>query len=1012
MIAWYENSGDPDPTFTKRTITTSADRAQEVYATDVDGDGDTDVLSASEDDHTIAWYENSGGTDPTFTTRKVTTNANHPKSVYATDVDGDGDTDILSASLFGNTVAWYENNGDSDPTFNTRTISTNAENAFSVYATDVDDDGDTDILSASLRDDTIAWYENSGGNDPTFTTQEITTNAENAGSVYATDIDGDIDTDVLSASSQDDKVAWYENLAVPTVVNDDNQGASPPCESSPDANTISGGISQSGDGVLVCAGTYNPQTLDVQKSVATRPGANVNITDQMTLSSGTFDSFQGSLTFATGAALTLGGSSQQTVTSGVGPVTVADLTLDNSNGAVLNSKIDVTGTLTLTSGLLSTGGNLTLTSDEESASARISGSGSGSINGDVTVERYIERKDGNAETSHWRLMASPVGGTIDQQQGGGGGEHGTYTGVPFLSNMWTQGDGVTGANAQDSGSDASVFYYDETASVGTDLTAGWTAVPDLTNPTSGGSIESQEGFAVFLFQDRDFDGSSEGFPITLSATGPVSGAENDGSDVALPVSCTDNDRSGSDGCTDPNDGWNLVANPFVSHVDWNDDGGSGFTKSGLEANAYIYDADDGAYEQTDGTNNGDPFIAPFQAFFVKSDATSGSEGSVDLKVNSNAKADPANSDDREFKSVDAEPLVSLQLSDGNRVEETRVTFREDAEAGKDRYDGYQLTPLSGDYHVLASEIDGRGGTYDSQYRPLPPEDSLTIDLAVTTTSAGTYTIDPDTLANLPTDLQVKVLDTQTGETANLRAGESLSFTVESGATVSSKQKSPRDLLANGPVQKATASGVISSRFDLQIIPGSAIPVELASFNATANKGEADLRWETASETNNAGFVIERRAEGNVWSEIGFVEGAGTTDQSRTYRFTDANIPFEAERVTYRLRQKDLDGTTSLSDETIVELGSPSMAKLHAPFPNPASQQATVRYEVPEGLQSSTLEISVYDVLGRQVHIIESSQAKPGRHERRVSVGDLPTGTYFVRMRAENTTETRRLTIVR
>jgi hypothetical protein len=57
-IAWYENDGSE--TFTERTITTSANGATSVFAADVDGDGDLDVLSASNEDDKIAWYENLG----------------------------------------------------------------------------------------------------------------------------------------------------------------------------------------------------------------------------------------------------------------------------------------------------------------------------------------------------------------------------------------------------------------------------------------------------------------------------------------------------------------------------------------------------------------------------------------------------------------------------------------------------------------------------------------------------------------------------------------------------------------------------------------------------------------------------------------------------------------------------------------------------------------------------------------------------------------------------------------
>ena len=45
--------------------------------------------------------------------------------------------------------------------------------------------------------------------------QVITTSADGPLSVYATDLDGDGDADVLSASWLDNKIAWYENLIVP-----------------------------------------------------------------------------------------------------------------------------------------------------------------------------------------------------------------------------------------------------------------------------------------------------------------------------------------------------------------------------------------------------------------------------------------------------------------------------------------------------------------------------------------------------------------------------------------------------------------------------------------------------------------------------------------------------------------------------------------------------------------------------------------------------------------------------
>jgi len=202
-IAWYENNGSQ--VFTERVISTTADGARSAYATDVDGDGDMDVLSAFFTDDKIAWYENDGS--QVFTERVISTTSNGAQSVYATDVDGDGDMDVLSASFFDDKIAWYENNGSQ--VFTERVISTTADGAWSVYATDVDGDGDMDVLSASRLDDKIAWYENNGSQ--VFTERVISTTADAAESVYATDVDGDGDMDVLSASELDDKIAWYEN---------------------------------------------------------------------------------------------------------------------------------------------------------------------------------------------------------------------------------------------------------------------------------------------------------------------------------------------------------------------------------------------------------------------------------------------------------------------------------------------------------------------------------------------------------------------------------------------------------------------------------------------------------------------------------------------------------------------------------------------------------------------------------------------------------------------------------
>ena len=206
-IKWFESNGASDPSWTANNIDTGIGLAHSVFASDIDGDGDMDIVSASGSGDHIVWYENNGASDPSWTAAVIDTNAPDARFVFAADMDGDGDMDVLSASHADDTIAWYENDGNANPTFTAADIATSADAATAVFAADIDGDGDMDILSASRNDNTIAWYENDGASDPSWTAADIDTDAGGANSVFAADMDGDGDIDIISGSS---KITWYE----------------------------------------------------------------------------------------------------------------------------------------------------------------------------------------------------------------------------------------------------------------------------------------------------------------------------------------------------------------------------------------------------------------------------------------------------------------------------------------------------------------------------------------------------------------------------------------------------------------------------------------------------------------------------------------------------------------------------------------------------------------------------------------------------------------------------------
>jgi hypothetical protein len=231
-VYWYENNGRRPPQFVRRLVSNQAYYARSAYAADLDGDGDLDLMSASANDHEITWYENRGGLPPVFTERLVADRMWGARHIHAEDIDMDGDIDILSALELNNTIAWHENRGGAPPTFVTRALTQQAWGVHAIYTADIDMDGDPDVVAANETGNAIAWYENLGAPTWNFVEHLISTNNRVAHGVYADDLDADGDIDVLAASREDGKIAWYENLG----------GQFALAESRPGATTASGAV--------------------------------------------------------------------------------------------------------------------------------------------------------------------------------------------------------------------------------------------------------------------------------------------------------------------------------------------------------------------------------------------------------------------------------------------------------------------------------------------------------------------------------------------------------------------------------------------------------------------------------------------------------------------------------------------------------------------------------------------------------------------------------------------------
>jgi hypothetical protein len=207
----------------------------------------------------------------------------------------------------------------------------------------------------------------------------------------------------------------------------------------------------------------------------------------------------------------------------------------------------------------------------------------------------------------------------------------------------------------------------------------------------------------------------------------------------------------------------------------------------------------------------------------------------------------------------------------------------------------------------------------------------------------------------------------------------------------------------------SASPSWSNEFQTLFSYTEVLPVELTSFMVTESGEAAQLVWATASETNNAGFEVQRRlgTEGG-FTAIGFVDGAGTTTTLQRYRFTDDALPFDAAQVAYRLRQVDLDGTTAYSPEVELRRGAPARLVLHGNYPNPFQNRTLIRYELP---QASLVQMDVFNVLGQRVAQLVDRPQPAGRNEIAFEAHSLPSGVYFVRLEVDGRSQFHQMTAV-
>lgn len=185
-----------------------------------------------------------------------------------------------------------------------------------------------------------------------------------------------------------------------------------------------------------------------------------------------------------------------------------------------------------------------------------------------------------------------------------------------------------------------------------------------------------------------------------------------------------------------------------------------------------------------------------------------------------------------------------------------------------------------------------------------------------------------------------------------------------------------------------------------------LPVELLSFGAILNTSQVDIKWETATETNNDFFTIEKSKDGLDFEEVLKVDGAGNSTTNLQYSDIDSN-PYIGISY-YRLKQTDFNGQTAYSTIVPVEYNPNGEAGISL-YPNPSDEGNSTFLALNE-LNGQEVLVVIRDVTGKELFtkkIIVNSNNEISTLEK----GPIfSKGIYLVSATSQNKLYTKRLIV--
>jgi len=621
---------------------------------------------------------------------------------------------------------------------------------------------------------------------------------------------------------------------------------------------------------------------------------------------------------------------------------VNNLIINNAAGVTLAGTLIIKGTLTPQTGILYTGGFLILNSDSIST-ARI-GIVTGSILGNVTVQRYIPSKVSRKYSFIGSSVLQSVRNGWQQQiYITGNGSGGTICGIN--GNQYnSNGFDATQTNTP------TMFTYSAVPVNG----SRWVSIPNTTNT----NLTPGMGYKLNIRGNRNsskvtcVNQLTSAIPtapeaVTLSTTGRVTTGD---------LSFTLNDTTYSK--------YTLLANPYpcqISFASFQSDnakinnkmwtyspfGNGNYTTllQGIVVNAAA------GYDNTSSA-----IIANGQAFFVEANAN----GNVTFHETHKSNSSIPNT--KYFDSTN-DSLIRIGFMTTNQIllDETVIRINRN---GK-KY--YTPTIDAESFNSAAQTLAILKGNNRIAIATYPNNGTAdTISLSVSSTAVGTFQLSFNDFQPLLANNTIILIDNFLHSNQNLNTNTVYGFNITS------------DTLSQG-----------KSRFKLIFSKNQTMPIGLKALIASEYKGNVIVKWSNIEEATLKNYYVQRSYDGNNFFTIAELD----SNNLIKYCFIDSNVSVNSTLVYYRIQTIDIKGKTQHSNIASVKL---RIQPLSASFyPNPivgTKLSLNVR-----NTKTEKLKIVIVDILGRII-LEQNTMTTNGINHINLDIfKDVAKGLYHLKL---------------